>query len=197
MSGSTLIKQFIEIQKEDTPLDENKLSYFKQLDARIKHCRREDKAHASLSNCVGTGLFLVGLQEKDVYARVYEVQQLKQLQKAQTPELGGLVSWEEDVCGRLDIDHLAVVTHIDPVLLTHREGFSEKLLENQPFEEVVKAYKINPRIKVIFYMPEMTMSSINSKDRQQSVQEKKELEEGRACKAFLSELLNSSGKYRD
>ncbi|MDE1860744.1 MAG: hypothetical protein KGH72_03415 [Candidatus Micrarchaeota archaeon] len=93
--------------------------------------RRIQKCEGTMqSNCIGTAMYLVGMQPEDRYVgddrrRVFE-DILKSLQRIDEPRKGCLVSWQrEDHDGTVDVIHVAVVTSAQPLLVMHRAGAYE------------------------------------------------------------------------
>jgi hypothetical protein len=86
------------------------------------------------SNCVGTALFILGRLEEDYHIEPNEANKyLEPLSASYSLSVGCLVGWHSRLTAELI--HLAVVTSVDPRLITHRTGINGKFIENQPFHE--------------------------------------------------------------
>ncbi len=99
------------------------------------------------SNCMGTALFLSDLIGKDRFAYDHEIWQYINHHdyKTQPSNEYFIAIWfnkkivHYNTNGRTDInciEHMGVVTNITPILITHRTGFLESLIENQPIDEI-------------------------------------------------------------
>ena len=107
-------------------------------------------------NCIGTALFITDMLPKDMYVNTNKVYKshLKNLVESKNPLKGYLVSWEtkKRIFGR-KIIHLAVITHLNPLLITHRTKYDGPLMVDDPFIEVKESYK-KGEAKIRFYIPE-------------------------------------------
>lgn len=101
------------------------------------------------ANCIGTGLYLFGLTEKDGLnedlIRVYD-DYLKKLEFLNKPQLCSLVSWEKirKRKNNIEVVHLGIVSSLNPLKVIHRQGaWSSKrngLVVESFFEDVDKTY---------------------------------------------------------
>lgn len=96
--------------------------------------------HTARSNCIGTALFLTGEIRSDRYVDTDDVNSLKKLRRVDGPVLGGLIAWQH-YKKRITITyHLGVVTSLDPLLITHRNGGAGAFEINEPFGAVNGGY---------------------------------------------------------
>lgn len=97
------------------------------------------KNHKTFTNCFGTALYISGIFEKDNFIAspyVYEPI-IERLIKLKQPELYSLVIFKRGK--NKYIDHMAILTKINPLLITHRDidGIFRK---DEPLDEVVKRH---------------------------------------------------------
>lgn len=109
-------------------------------------------------NCIGTALFLTGEKRNDDYIDPSEVyKKLRGLEQLDEPVEGCLIVWHEP-----DFDktrwtaHMGVVTLVDPLLVTHRDGYNGSVIADIPFVVVHAKYgacQDGRKRKVGYYMP--------------------------------------------
>jgi hypothetical protein len=91
------------------------------------------------ANCIGTALYIIGELGEDKYITPYSgVKELylKNLEPIQTPSEYCLIVWACTDC----IEHMGVVTGINPILVTNREHADGEFIVNQGFEKANKPY---------------------------------------------------------
>lgn len=106
-------------------------------------------------NCIGTALFITGELSADEGVstrRAYKFH-LKKLEESKNPDIGYLASWEhQKKFFHKKIIHLAVITSLNPILMTHRKGFNGPLIIGEPFSDVKKHYE-RAEAEIKFYIP--------------------------------------------
>lgn len=90
------------------------------------------------SNCIGTALYLAGLQEEDTWcdtSTAYE-KFLKDLPVTPDPVRGSLIAWTKNISGVIITSHMGVVTSVDgeSYRITHRESGEGELKEDETFQ---------------------------------------------------------------
>ena len=94
---------------------------------RIRSLKNE-----SHSNCFGTALYLLGMQNKDEFNEGLELRgkRLRRVfQHISTPVYGALALWtiKSSVFDYQDLTHAGIVTGISPTLVTHRDGMGARI----------------------------------------------------------------------
>jgi len=99
------------------------------------------------TNCIGTALFLAGEVDIDehiepLHAKTY----LEKLTELQAPEVGSIITWEEETRKGLSVEHAGLVVNVDPILITHRPGSyffdcNARVVEAIEFRMVDMAYE--------------------------------------------------------
>lgn len=94
------------------------------------------------SNCIGTALYLVGLQDQDDFVLTHEAQRyLSNLSRLVEPVEGCLVAWlnndnsDHEV---ISIPHMGVITLERPPCITHRDGRDGLVLVNESLARLTK-----------------------------------------------------------
>ncbi len=108
------------------------------------------RCHKTPSNCFGTALYIAGIIPRDIFiGRLwgddldYE-KRIEGFEELPRPELYALAIFRRGHTKY--IDHLAIVTGVNPVLLTQRDillEFDGEFVENEPLEETIKRYSTN------------------------------------------------------
>lgn len=93
---------------------------------------------AEYSNCFGTGLYIVGENNKDEYVGSEIEYILENLQLDDNPKVGFLVGWHN--MNNTFYTHLGVITGANPLLVTNRHGFQGPLAINEPFMKTNGVY---------------------------------------------------------
>jgi hypothetical protein len=124
---------------------------------RIASCRDSNR-----SNCIGTALYISGEEDSDDFFGIHWVHEarLKNLLRPEAPVLGCLVGWQGKVFPNsptsihnpILVNHLGLVTSLEPLLVTHRNGHRGTFIEGQPFCEIDCIYG-NSRASATFYIP--------------------------------------------
>ena len=125
------------------------------------------------SNCLGTALYIAGVIANDDFVNPFVAKRahLDALRPLDKPRVGSLVAWEhtykmwlsETIISRLDsspkdykqmvfVCHMAVVSSLDPFLITHRVHTDGPFVECQQFVEIDQKY--DKLCKALYYMPE-------------------------------------------
>lgn len=119
-------------------LENENSPFFKEL-----KCRVEVAAYAPHSNCAGGALCWTGEQEYDSYVhtsrdRLYYKKDvfdfLDKMEGTRIPELGAIVVWTSK--RSMAVGHMGVITHLEPLRITHREKCEGRIFVDQPFEEI-------------------------------------------------------------
>jgi hypothetical protein len=149
----------------------------KRFEERLDEVRRTDK-----SNCIGTALYLVGEQgtDKDISPELAYPIFLRNFQEIENPIEGCLAAWQQKMSfsGWLrqaigvrewgpQIPHLGVITDTNPLLITHRAGLCERVVEGDEFSEVRDRYIKNSaeyfgKVEIVYYLPRDLASSLTS-----------------------------------
>ena len=126
-----------------------------EFEERLETARNNNKD----SNCLGTALFLAGLcpREYELDPETFFSEDLLELDRIKKPELYAMVTWQQGrragsgtcpVYGfRESWDdcvwtcHAAIITSLDPLLVTHRPGNHMRLKEDVHFRGVHRNYK--------------------------------------------------------
>lgn len=121
-----------------------------KVSTRIDRCERINE-----SNCIGTALFLVGMQDRDVSRSIKKVynEELRRLRRLEEPEIGSLVGWLETYSGRVIVEHMAGVISVDPLLVAHRIKACGPFYTAVSFSIPDEYYNSNKKSKVKFYLP--------------------------------------------
>ena len=107
---------------------------------KIERCKREVP---SLSNCLGTALFVTGEigEDRKTDVNVAYSKYLERLVRLDSPRVGCLLAWTVNLGGLKTVEHMGVVTATEPiVLVTYRAGSSGIIMENQPIEAAGGSY---------------------------------------------------------
>jgi len=118
------------------------------MNERIALCRDTRR-----SNCAGTALYIVGMQDSDRFVtggRRIPRHVLKPLARLEEPAEGCLVVWERQWMGMTGINHMAVVTSTEPLLVTQRPAYKGPLEEDKPIS-IASMFYIGQRRT--YYMP--------------------------------------------
>ena len=114
------------------------------LKSRIARARQSNNEHM---NCHGTALYLVGKQEIDQSVDGDDAKKIfAKMRRTKRFDIGNLVTWEVTMKPNYPkepyshLTHTAVVTHVNPVLVTHRDGYNGPLIEDVELEEVKLRY---------------------------------------------------------
>lgn len=116
------------------------------------------------TNCYGTALFLAGLEEKDFHQDDSEnMHRILNFFKPDHVERGDICIWHYDTIDRDDFCHMAVVAETSPLKLYSRNGsfynsfpfYRNKPLEEYYFEVLNEIYRLNRKISVRFFRPEI------------------------------------------
>lgn len=111
---------------------------------------RKKSIKQNTSNCIGTALYLVGEKEIDEYIWDEQYEILNGISEKKEPEIGFLVGW----CSiEGEIYHLGVITKVNPLLITHRDGKDGPLKINEPFRRINAYYNKYSRSKIRFFCP--------------------------------------------
>jgi len=109
---------------------------------RIKLAKR----HKRVTNCFGTAFYIAGIFEKDMFIcspYIYEPA-IAKLTKLEQPELYSLAIFKRGE--NRYIDHIAIITRINPLLITHRD-LDEQFKKDEPLDEVVKRHSSESLVK--------------------------------------------------
>jgi hypothetical protein len=124
-----------------------KSKYSKMVEDRIVLCKGTFR-----SNCRGTALYIVGEIDNDEYVPQYITKQIEKLKEVTVPVKHCLAVW---ICypeRQYDyVYHMGVVVSTVPLLVTHREGFHAKFIENQPIKDAIPMLYDNV---IKFYLPQ-------------------------------------------
>ena len=110
------------------------------------------RGNREFSNCFGTALFIAGFIFRDEFISrlwgddVGHERRIEQLDELQTPVVYSLALFRRG--STKYIDHIAIVTGVDPILLAHRDGPEGLFIENELIERVIERYttsEINKR----------------------------------------------------
>jgi len=122
--------------------------------------QRASALEKEISNCIGTALFLTGLRGFDEYIyEEYHDYLLNLLEEVSEPIEGALIAWQTDLKDNIRLNywrtyHLGVVTSVNPLLITNRNGCFGPIRINEPFELVNNYYGCdsdNHRVK--YFLP--------------------------------------------
>lgn len=117
----------------------------------VKLIKKENES----ANCIGTALFLTNLIEEDRLAYDCEVwRHIDPYDYKTTPTNKYCIAiwfnknvFHYDRYERTDInriEHMGVVTNLEPILITNRTNFLGPLIENQPIENIIpNLYDVN------------------------------------------------------
>jgi hypothetical protein len=127
------------------------------LELRLTRIRDKEQ-----SNCIGTALYLTGEQDEDVYVSAAKAHRkfLRKLRQTGQPITGCLVAWEsvELPITRL-VNHMGVVVHTNPILVTQREGCNGQISEYTPIEQI-NSFGLYQRSTVFYYVPRLLESKL-------------------------------------
>ncbi len=119
------------------------------INRRAELCRGTER-----SNCLVTAWYLTGEQKKDYYIDPFVEMTLNSLKVAKDPSLGCLIAWLTKRSECVYITHIGVVTSLNPLLVTHREGAEGYFIENQTFDAVKESYAdFNRHGWIAYYLP--------------------------------------------
>ena len=127
-------------------------NYHKELKQRISTCKRKDIFVRILRrdvNCAGTTLYLIGAAENDKYveSKTLHLNYLSKLTITTQPAIGCIVAWtgKYQHSGSLFVPvdyintrHIGVITTLDPIKVTHRDGIKGRFIVNQRIEDIEK-----------------------------------------------------------
>ncbi|MDE1860958.1 MAG: hypothetical protein KGH72_04555 [Candidatus Micrarchaeota archaeon] len=127
------------------------MSVAARINERAELCRNTLR-----SNCIGTALYLVGMQSDDEFIGDHQGMLfrslLSSLRRLDEPAVGCLVAWQWDHRpGMPYVYHMAVVTATEPLLATHRSGRNEPVYEQHTLSDIAKAYALHGRS---YYLPD-------------------------------------------
>lgn len=150
------------------PIMEVNETYFEQLCEGAELCfktplwRRNEK---KLPNCISSALRMVGETQNDFFKDPYDAYKdhLKGLDRVDVQQLGCLVAWQVKLSDGPEgpdyvIHHLAVVTSLDPFLISDRIAIGLGFIANEPFRDAHKEYEYTSNIEVAFYLPKALKS---------------------------------------
>ena len=105
------------------------------------------------SNCIGTALWITGLQESDVYVSCFDVYKnfLVKLPVIEHPKPGCIIAWQSEKGSEIYVSHMGIITSTDPMRATSRRGIEGIVRTN----ESVKALN-----RVSFYNGNITFYSV-------------------------------------
>lgn len=110
--------------------------------------RIEEVRQVRRANCVGTALYLVQERDKDEHIEPYHFNVRESgLILSEKPEFGAVVIWFYLPEG--DIFHMGVITGLNPIQVTHRNGYGGVVVGNQSIERMEWDYATKPK----FYLP--------------------------------------------
>lgn len=95
------------------------------------------------SNCIGTALYLVGLQDLDSHLSTFQVDReyLSGLSRLVEPIEGCLVAWlnnDNSDHRIISVPHMGVITIEHPPCITHRDGANGPVLVNESLARLTK-----------------------------------------------------------
>ena len=108
---------------------------------RVEICKGD---FPTLSNCIGAALFISGEIEKDCKIEVDAARSshLMRLRNLDSPRVGCLVAWTVTLNGLITVEHIGIVTAVQPeVLVTYRMGSSGIIREDQPIAVAGGSYR--------------------------------------------------------
>lgn len=90
--------------------------------------RVEDCVGTRRSNCIGTALYLTGIQNEDKFVEITEAYEsfFRRLDLREELSLGGIITWEKDFGALIDVIHAGIITSICPFEIMHRRGTDDK-----------------------------------------------------------------------
>jgi hypothetical protein len=116
----------------------------KELNKRIQNAIKNKRA-----NCFGTALYLAGVLDKDQDAVGFFENHVKKMKRISYPEINALVI----MMGKFDIGnppiskelevHAGLITFLNPLKITHRNGAAVELKQNDLLEHVIKKYHVS------------------------------------------------------
>jgi hypothetical protein len=141
-------------------------AYLSELERKIAICREKDATRDApnklFSNCIGTAMYLSGLQGSDHSVEGDDVIKLKELPILSAPVKGCIIAWQNTMrCmgphESVSISHMGIVAYVGgtegEMLITHRDGPNKPFIENQKFSEVNEKYNKYGHLDVIYYLP--------------------------------------------
>jgi len=99
-------------------------------------------------NCFGTALYLVGAKDKDKYSFPDDTDFFKKSIQSKNPGVGYVVGWIDN---SKNIYHVAVITGINPLTVSTRNGLGRPFLPKEKFDDVDKFYRNVSDFKEIKY----------------------------------------------
>ena len=125
------------------------------LQTRLKLCKERQIKNPNEVNCFGTALYLTCEIDEECFIHPWKVYEeyLANLQTLRAPIAGCLIAWrdnypklirledEKEEKSRLHVTHLGVVSRINPLLITHRDGTNKPIFENVPFCSVDASFR--------------------------------------------------------
>lgn len=105
-------------------------------------CERIESAKSNRiggSNCRGTALYLAGLVEMEFEHTSERAESfINNLEILEEPEEPCLVIFKR--YRDCFISHMGIITGVNPLLVTHRDGYDGPFFENESMKEVLKRY---------------------------------------------------------
>ncbi|HUB92446.1 MAG TPA: hypothetical protein VL945_00640 [Candidatus Saccharimonadales bacterium] len=137
------------------PIQERRSLDFKESIERMRLC-----VDTFRSNCIGTALYIVGMQGHDSYRnpRLILGEEERRLQRIPSPEIGCLVSWQESLTfasekGRpIEVYHMGVVLSTDPIKVAHRDGTKGPFYSEVPVW-IPDEFYMDHNVERLFYLP--------------------------------------------
>lgn len=112
---------------------------------RIESAKKSRNEHM---NCHGTALYLVGQQKTDQSIDFEDALEIfGKMRRTKRLNVGNLITWEwatgyKAPYPQRHLSHTAVVTGVNPILVTHRDNYNGPLIENVTIEEVERKYGV-------------------------------------------------------
>lgn len=104
-----------------------------------------------VSNCGGTGLYLSGEIEEDIWMSQYNTfQVLRRLKKSKIPKKGFIISLEGGIGN--EIRHIGIVSNEHPLKITSRWNECGAIKEDTPFKEVYEEYHTKG-LEALYFIP--------------------------------------------
>ena len=130
---------------------------------RLQHAVK----HTKRRNCIGTALYLTHCVSTDDYIDPDDFDQFLEpyLPRQEQPTLGCLVSFHDsDPTSPFlgDTQHMAVVTKLNPLLLTHRKNYEKPVEEHIPSERITENTQNKPGLKQLSIKHYYTPTALHS-----------------------------------
>jgi len=113
-----------------------------------------------VSNCIGTALYLVGELEEDRYIWMGRGTRLFKMMPYSKPIVGAIVSWNHYTKGPY---HMAVVTSLNPLKVTQRDGERGPVETDVPLTRVDWFYLLGKGESRTFHLPRKLEKALNEK----------------------------------